>query len=285
MRGMVVSCPTWGPIWGSPLMAESLAEMRQLGVEWIAIHPYAGVRRDGRVRVTPAASTGFLERAVELSREAGMKLFWKPHLAYWGSFEWRGEIAFGDDAASWRRFFDGYREFIVDQAAFAERAGAELFAVGVETEATTFNEAEWRRIVAAVRQVYSGRITYAANWDTLGKVGFWDAVDVIGVHAYYPLAEDDSPDAETLRRGWDGPLADLRRLAGGLRRDRLQPLARRRPAALGVRDARQPREPRPAAAAHRGGPDPARGRAAGRGHLLVEVDSRRHPVRPRLLDA
>lgn len=213
MRGMVVSCPTWGPIWGSPLMAEALTELRQLGVEWIAIHPYAGVRRDGRIRFTPAESTGFLERAAKLTREAGIKLFWKPHLAYWGSFDWRGEIAFGEDEAAWRRFFDGYREFIVDQARFAEQAGAELFAVGVETDATTFHEEEWRRIVAAVRQVYRGQITYAANWDNLDEVGFWDAVDVIGVHGYFPLADGDSPDAESLYRGWDAPLAGLRRLA------------------------------------------------------------------------
>jgi hypothetical protein len=213
IRGMVVSCPTWGPIWGSPLMATSLTELRRLGVEWIAIHPYAGVRRDGTIRNTPAATTGFLDRAVELTREAGMKLFWKPHLAYWGSFDWRGDIAFGDDEQAWRRFFDGYRQFIVDQARFAERAGAELFAVGVETDATTFHEDEWRQIVAAVRRVYHGPITYAANWDSLDRIGFWDALDVIGVHGYFPLADGDSPDVETLRRGWDGPLDSLRRLA------------------------------------------------------------------------
>ena len=33
------------------------------------------------------------------------------------------------------------------------------------------------------------------------------------MHAYYPLADGDSPDAETLRRGWDGPLASLQQLA------------------------------------------------------------------------
>ena len=213
IRGMVVSCPTWGPIWGSPRMAEALDELSELGVEWIAIHPYAGVRRDGTIRSRPAASLGFLERAVELTREAGMKLFWKPHLAYWGSFEWRGDISFGDDEAAWRRFFDGYREFIVDQARFAEQARVELFAVGVETEATTGREGDWRRIIAEVRKVYGGQITYAANWDRLDSVGFWDAVDVIGVHGYFPLARDDSPDAEALRRGWDAPLAGLRRLA------------------------------------------------------------------------
>ena len=102
-------------------------------------------------------------------------------------------------------------------------------------------------IVDAVRQVYKGRITYAANWDKVGEVGFWDALDVIGVHAYFPLADGDNPDAETLRRGWDAPLAKPAsprrrrgRQAGGLRRDRLQPLAGRGPAALGVRGSRQP---------------------------------------------
>ncbi len=219
MRGMVVSCPTWGPVWGSPLMSDALTELAALGVGWVAIHPYAGVRRDGSVRFTPAAETGFLAGAAQRTRAAGMRLFWKPHLAYWGSFEWRGAIAFGADEAAWRRFFDGYREFIVDQASFAESVGAELLAVGVEYEATTHREDEWRRIIAAVRRVYSGRLTYAANWDTLGRVGFWDALDLIGVHGYFPLTDDDRPNAETLRRAWDGPLAELGRLSethGGL---------------------------------------------------------------------
>ncbi len=196
-------------------MAEALAELRRLGVEWIAIHPYARIARDGTIRFTPAAATGFLDRAVELTRAAGMRLFWKPHLAYWGSFGWRGEIAF-EDPEDRRRFFDGYRAFIVDQAAFAERAGAALFAVGVECEGTTGDEESWRRIIAEVREVYSGRITYAANWDRLGAVPFWDALDLIGVHAYFPLAEESNPSREALWRGWERPLEELRALSARL---------------------------------------------------------------------
>ncbi|MEE9561787.1 MAG: hypothetical protein V3W50_01825 [Thermoanaerobaculia bacterium] len=213
LRGMIISCPRAGQIWGTSTMAETLEEVRTLGVRWVAIHPYARVLRDGTIRSRPAASVDYLQRATEMTREAGVGLFWKPHLAYWGSFEWRGDIEFGSDPDRWQRFFDGYRRFIVDQARFAEAAGVELFAVGIEYEKTTQHEREWRQIISTVREVYRGKITYAANWDSLDKVPFWDAVDLIGVHAYFPLAETTDPDRAAIWRGWDGYLDQLQELA------------------------------------------------------------------------
>ncbi len=206
---MVVSCPRAGQVWGSPEMARSLEEITALGAGWVAIHPYAWVSRDGEVRYRPASQLPYLQRAVELAREAEVDLFWKPHLGYWGSFSWRGAIEFGDDTAAWRRFFEGYRGFIVDQARFAAAAGVELLAVGVEYERTTEHEAEWRQIIAAVRAVFPGRLTYAANWDSLDRVPFWDALDLIGVHAYFPLTLEGSPSRTALEQGWDGPLSQL----------------------------------------------------------------------------
>ena len=216
LRGIVVSCPRAGQIWGSPEMARSLEEITSLGAGWVAIHPYARVERDGTIRFRPAGEAAYLERAVVLARQANVELFWKPHLAYWGNFEWRGAIEFGDDAGDWRRFFDGYRDFIVDQARLAERLGVDLLAVGVEYELTTHRESEWRQIIAAVCSVYSGRLTYAANWDSLDQVPFWDALDLIGVHAYFPLTHEEFPDRSAIWRGWDGPLARLASLSQSL---------------------------------------------------------------------
>ncbi|MEM8960115.1 MAG: hypothetical protein AAGD38_01435 [Acidobacteriota bacterium] len=213
MRGMTVTCPRFGEIWGSPAFADSLRQLHDIGVDWVSIHPYAGIRRDGGMRIYPAAGTGYLDRAVDIARDADMALFWKPHLAYWGSFEWRGVIEFGDDETAWRRFFTDYEEFIVDQARFAEAADAPLFAVGVELEATT-HRPEWRQILERVREVYRGDITYAANWDSLDKVPFWDAVDQIGVQAYFPLADDERPPSrQDLDQAWDLHLDVLRKLA------------------------------------------------------------------------
>jgi len=213
MHGMTVTCPRAGQIWGSGAMRSTLDRLAALGVDWVAIHPYAWIGRDGEVTFRPAADAGYLHRAVALAHDAGMALFWKPHLGYWGSFAWRGDIAFGDDEAAWRRFFDSYRAFIVDQARFAARAHVPLFAVGVELEATMHREADWRRVIAAVRAVYPGRLIYAANWDGIARVPFWDALDLIGVQAYFPLSEAAAPSPSDLIGGWQRHLEPLRRLS------------------------------------------------------------------------
>lgn len=213
LRGMTITCPRSGQIWGTQAMAEALAEVRSLGVQWVAIHPYARIGRDGSVGFRPAdagpGGDGTLARAVAMSRQQGLKMFWKPHLAYWGNFAWRGEIQFGDDEAAWKRFFEGYRGWILDQAAFAEAQGLPLFAVGVELDATAHREEEWRQVIAEVRKVYKGHITYAANWDTFEKVPFWDAVDLIGVQAYFPLSSADDPSRQELTAGWRQALTQL----------------------------------------------------------------------------
>jgi hypothetical protein len=76
-------------------------------------------------------------------------------------------------------------------------------------------EREWRRLIAEVREVYSGRLTYAANFDEYREVGFFDALDVIGINAYFPLRELPDPEAtdETLARelegGWRRVFAEI----------------------------------------------------------------------------
>jgi hypothetical protein len=202
IRGMTVSCPRWGEIWGTEEMGHAVRELAALGVEWVAIHPYGGIRRDGQIVFHDPARTGYLLRSVPLSTSAGMKIFWTPHIAHWGTFEWRGSIEFGDDREAWKRFFTDYEAFIVAHARFAEQNGLPLFSVGIEYEKTMQYEKEWRRIIAAVRKVYRGQITYAANWDGVERVPFWDAVDLIGVQAYFPLASGEAPSERDLTEAW-----------------------------------------------------------------------------------
>lgn len=214
LRGVTVSCPAYGQAWGTPLMRGALDELSGLGVGWVAVHPYAQIARDGTVRWSPAAETWYLRGAVRAAREAGVSLFWTPHLAFWGSFAWRGAIEFGDDAAAWARFFEGYRAFIVDQARFAEASGLKLFSLGNEYERTMVgHEAEWRAIIAAVRAVYHGELTYSANWDGVERVPFWDALDTIAVQAYFPLAAGAEPTRAELEVAWDRVLGRLAKLS------------------------------------------------------------------------
>lgn len=50
-------------------------------------------------------------------------------------------------------------------------------------------ETGWRRLIARVREIFPGRLTYAANFDQYPMVGFWDALDLIGLNAYFPLRD------------------------------------------------------------------------------------------------
>ncbi|TMQ47380.1 MAG: hypothetical protein E6K71_10130 [Candidatus Eisenbacteria bacterium] len=141
----------------------------------------------------------------------GIRVLLKPHI--WTRGGWSGSIAMKNEE-DWARWFAGYREFILHYADLAERSGAEALAVGTELGGTTAREREWRAIVAEVRRHYHGTLVYCANWaEDLHHTQFWDALDWIGVQAYYPLCDQRAPTTQALVRGWSGPLADLETIA------------------------------------------------------------------------
>ncbi len=213
MKGITVSCPRYGQIWGSPHMTTALHALKALGARWIALHPYGSVYKNGRVSSVPPENTGYLTDAVRRTQNAGLSLFWKPHLAYWGSFPWRGAIDFRADSQAWKRFFEGYRRFILGHARFAQTHQIPVLAFGTELEGTMAQHEEWRSLLKAVRQVYSGTLTYAANWDRIQSVPFWPMLDAIGVQAYFPLSTDKMPTKAALKRAWDKRLQRLRHIS------------------------------------------------------------------------
>jgi hypothetical protein len=213
-RGIVVSCRRYGPgEWDGPGMAPLLDRLTKLGVNAVQIHPYARIDSDGRVSFSAPRTAPAVLQPMRWARERGMQTFLKPHLSYWGSgFSWRGEITF-DTEPQWQRFFTGYRVFLLHQAELAEAAGVDLLAVGTELDLTLHREAEWRSLIREVRGVYGGRLTYAVNWDSLDRVTFWDALDAIGLQAYWPITDTPDPSEAELAAGWQPVLTRFRDLA------------------------------------------------------------------------
>ena len=216
MRGITISTHGGGRDWASDEMVSTLRDIEILGANWVATHPYAGISQDGSVRVRRFEGASDLApahwtRPIVEAHKQGLKICIKPHLAYWRSgFEWRGEIAFRSEE-EWTRFWADYRAWILDVAEACKDADA--FVVGTELDKTLNHEAEWRALIADVRKVYKGRITYAANWSDYKRVPFWDALDVIGIQGYFPIAKNQNPTEADLRIGWDRLVKELRTYA------------------------------------------------------------------------
>ncbi len=209
MRGMTVSCFGWGAAWASPLMYRTMLDLKKLGTNWISYHPYSWIQNNGRINYRRSTRQPTVVNPLRFAKKLGLKVMLKPHIGHWGSkFDWRGSIKFKQER-SWRRFFQHYLDWIVIQARMAQAGGAQIFSVGVEYRQTLHRDKDWRRIIAAVRKVYKGKITYSANWDSFPKVKFWDALDYIGIQAYFPISKKKDPSTKELRRGWSKWLSQI----------------------------------------------------------------------------
>lgn len=134
-------------------------------------------------------------------RKSNIKVMLKPQIWIWhGEFTGFLQMASEED---WLQLEKSYRNFIMDFAKLAEEENIEIFCIGTELEKFIEHRPKyWRNLIAEIRKVYSGKLTYAANWDEYKRVPFWDAVDYIGVDAYFPISEDKTPTVEEIKNGW-----------------------------------------------------------------------------------
>ncbi len=209
IKGVTVSCQTSGWEWATPEMAKTLDELKSLGVNSIAIHPYAQIQNDGHVRFRSDDDFRHITVPLDWARERGLSVMLIPHIAYWGTkFLWRGEINF-QTAEEWDRFFDDYQTWIVQMAKIAEAHGAGTFCIGLEFTYAQKFDGRWRQIIAAVRKAYHGKLTYGGNWDSFQEVTFWDALDYIGALAYFPLTKSENPSEAEIAEAWKKKCAEL----------------------------------------------------------------------------
>jgi len=218
VRGITLSSHRGGQDWGSDALPAELVEMRALGANWIAIHPYARIEGDGSVRArhTGSKPPEHIVGPIRDAHAAGLKILIKPHLAYWGSpFGWRGEITF-ERKDELDRFWNEYEAFILELAEWTQKADG--FVVGTELRLLQADAPRWRALIAKVRAVTDVPLTYAANWDDYANVAFWDSLDWVGIQAYFPLTDEEDPGRAAIENGWDRWMGRLASYAAERRR-------------------------------------------------------------------
>ena len=195
-----------------PVTEATFVPLLEANVTWIVQTPFGWQPRynSPRIGLNPNAgwwgeSDAGIAETTQMAHEFGIKTLLKPHI--WlndqSGGKWRGQIEMGSEA-DWQQWFAEYRSFMLHYARLAEENDIEVLCIGAELHhAAVAREADWRELIAAVRQEYGGALTYAANWHReFEEISFWDALDYISIQAYFPLTDQVAPSVQELKRGW-----------------------------------------------------------------------------------
>ncbi len=215
-----ISYAAWGRgLYSLPQSDTSLSELAETGANWISLIVTCYQDRIGSTSIFASETTPSdtdLIHVMNRAHSLGLKVMLKPHLDLWKDpSHWRGEIGLEfDSETQWDKWFGSYRDFIERYAALADENGADQFCAGTELVGTSHRASDWRLVVSGIRALYSGPIVYAANHSgEENSLTWWDAVDFIGVDAYYPLAKSNTPTHGDLMEAWKPRVEQLASLA------------------------------------------------------------------------
>ena len=192
--------------------------IRQTNADWVAVVPYGFCREndphfyfDANQQWWGETSRG-AAKTIAMAHQTGLKVMLKPHVwvargTYTGDFTLKTE-------AEWQVFEQDFGKYVLRNAHIADSMRVELFCIATEMDAFVRQRpAFWQQLIRQVRQVYSGPLTYADNWDKFSQNPLWPDLDFVGVDAYFPLTENKNPTTADLDKGWQTHLKTLEKLS------------------------------------------------------------------------
>ncbi|SFB99706.1 glycoside hydrolase family 113 [Butyrivibrio sp. YAB3001] len=180
------------------------------GVNWIClsftVEQDSVFSRDIRFRFGQDVNDRDLMAVIDNAHKNNVKVCLKPILNL-GDGIWRARITFPDSDQwgkdqYWDDWFASYESFICYYAKLAEETGCEMFCVGCEMVGTERKEMHWRKLIEDVRKVYKGKISYNTNHGHEYEVKWFDAVDLIGTSAYFPVGIDGKTSVDDMAEKW-----------------------------------------------------------------------------------
>lgn len=203
----------------------ALEHLRDMGVThltlisfgWQAGHDIPEIELHTDARWFSEGDAGIRALAQEVD-SLGLALILKPHIWVRMTDEDEGQSRYRigfDTEEKWQQWEADYRRFMMHYAHLAQEVGAPILVMGTELANPVRTRPDFfRSLIAEIRTVYDGKLTYAANWwEDYEDVTFWDALDYIGVQAYFELSKEDNPTDEMLHAGWATPKATMQRLS------------------------------------------------------------------------
>ncbi|MDN3491185.1 glycoside hydrolase family 113 [Winogradskyella bathintestinalis] len=154
---------------------------------------------------------------IETLRKDDIEIMIKPHIWLWHG-EFTGFLKMNSET-NWKRLEQSYTNYILDYAKLAEDVNAEVFCIGTELEEFIKSRPQyWENLIKEIRSLYSGKLTYAANWDEFWHTPFWSDLDYIGIDAYFPISDMRTPTVENCIEGWEKHKQGLKEFSDKLNR-------------------------------------------------------------------
>lgn len=193
---------------GNKIGQERVDELQSVNAQWVAMIPYGYTEKDdAKVNFHYGSrwwgeSLNGTKDLIKMAKKTGLKIMLKPHVWVVGQ-GWPGDFDLKKEA-DWKVWEKTYRKYIIACAHIADSMAVDLFCIGTEYRKAVVKRSEfWKEIIKEIKTIYSGPLTYAANWDNYQKVNFWDQLDFIGIDAYFPLSSDANPSLDELKTNWE----------------------------------------------------------------------------------
>ncbi len=172
----------------------------QSGACWIEIPILFYQKSLTSTTVTTGPSTptiASLTYGIQVAHALGYHVFVTNLLTVSGPVAWSGQISFQTFQQE-QQWFDSYWQTIQPYVTAAAQAGAEQLAIGTEYEwlQQFAPDILWNELIAHLRSVFPGTLTYDMNWTSLqDSPRTWmrnSNLKMIGVSAYLPVIDTPS---------------------------------------------------------------------------------------------
>ena len=137
---------------------------------------------------------------IRAAHQRGMRVLLRPLMdenSLHPAGKWRGQIA----PASISAWFASYTGLVMTFAQLAQAEHAEIIDLGTEFDSLQSDSGEWLNLISAVRRVYSGQLTYSANW-AIQYPSFGWALDFLSIDAFFPLSVPTNATQQQLVAAW-----------------------------------------------------------------------------------
>ncbi len=206
VKGMTYGWNTSRGAYRTKEAIDSLQKLKETGSEWIALSFFAlqdtYCSTDIQFDYSHTMTDRDIQFAVEQAKKLGLKVCLKPVVNCRDGI-WRARIGFPEEATDkWEKWFRSYQSFLIHYAELATELECEMFCIGCEMIQTEGQTAFWRQLIEQIRAIYHGPIIYNANHGKEDGVEWFDAVDIIGTSAYYPVAKTPGDPVGNMVQEW-----------------------------------------------------------------------------------